>query len=113
MPPLYDYDWNTLSGAYPNGSYTVWIIATNSDTEAAKTKEKVSVIVSNGDLTPVAFSITSPADQAVILDTVTIAASTSDDNEITKVEFYVDDTLVDTDTVASLLTYGIILTKWS
>ncbi|MCK4816338.1 SMP-30/gluconolactonase/LRE family protein, partial [bacterium] len=99
VPPAYDYDWNTESGGYPNGAYTVWIHASNAT--GAKTREKVPVIVANDDLAPVAFSITNPADLEEIRDTETIEASTSDDNGITKVEFYVDDTLVDTDTTST------------
>jgi len=98
VPPSYDYDWNTSSGGYPNGSYTVWILASN--TAGAKTKEKVSVIVSNGDDAPAAFSITNPADLEEIRGTTEITASTSDDLGITKVEFYVDDTPVNIDNVS-------------
>ncbi len=104
----YEFSWDTT--AETNQAYTIWAVATNN--EGAKTKEKVPVIVANNDSAPTAFSITNPADQEQILDTETIAASTSDDLGITKVEFYVDDALVDTDTVASLLTYNYNTYPW-
>ncbi len=99
----YLYGWDTTTGV-SNGPYTIWVVATNN--ESAIIKEKVSVIVSNGDSAPSAFSITNPADQEEIRDTETIQANTSDDLGITKVEFYVDDTPVNTVSVASLPTYS-------
>ncbi len=96
-PSPYLYGWDTT--AETNQAYTIWVVATNN--EGAKTREKVPVIVANNDSAPDAFSITNPADQEQILDTENITASTSDDLGITKVEFYVDDTLVDTDTTAT------------
>jgi len=96
----YEFSWDTTEVA--NGAYTIWVIATNTaDTGEEKTREKVSVIVSNDDSAPAAFSISTPADLAEIRDEVNIQASTSDDKGIDKVEFYVNDTLVDTDTTST------------
>jgi len=96
----FSISWNATGET--RGPYTLWVIATNN--EGARTREKVSVIVAWGD-DPPTCSITSPPDQDEIRDTVTIGASTSDVNGITKVEFYVNNSLVNTVSVASLATY--------
>jgi len=100
-PDPYALNWDT-DPAYANGSYTVWVVATNN--EGAKTKEKVSVIVANGD-DPPSNSITNPSDQDKIMDTVSIQASTSDDKGIAKVEFYINGTKVGEDTDNTDSTY--------
>ncbi|MGB2843636.1 MAG: Ig-like domain-containing protein, partial [Candidatus Aminicenantaceae bacterium] len=92
----YLFGWDTTLET--QGAHTIWVVATNN--EGAKTREKVSVIVANNDDAPVAFSITNPVDQEEIRDEEDIIASITDDNGITKVEFYVNDTLVNTDNVS-------------
>ena len=98
-PPSYDYDWNTSSGSYPNGPYTVWVTATNTNaTDQEKTRDKVAVVVANGD-TPPTVEITSHADQDVVRgEDVTIEATASDNLAIARVEFYVDGAKVGEDT---------------
>lgn len=46
---------------------------------------------------PPAVSITAPSDGEIVSGTVNIGASASDDNEVFKVEFYIDDVLISTD----------------
>jgi uncharacterized protein YjiK len=93
--PPYEHLWDATSET--NGPYTLWAIATNN--EGAKIRERVSVIVAIGDDAPTC-SITNPSNLDDIRDTVSIQASTSDVNGITKVEFYMDDTPVNTDNVS-------------
>jgi hypothetical protein len=51
------------------------------------------------DTTPPTVAVTSPHSGAVVSDTVTLQAQADDDVGVAKVEFYVDDELVQTDTV--------------
>ena len=51
-----------------------------------------------GDTTPPTTSITAPADGATVSGTTSVTASASDNVGVTKVEFYIDSTLVATDT---------------
>lgn len=96
----FEQSWNASKETL--GPYTLWAIATNN--EGAKTREKVSVIVAWGDDAPTC-SITNPSNLDEIRDTVNIQASSSDDNGITKVEFYVDDVKVGEDTDNTDSTY--------
>ncbi|WP_233261806.1 Ig-like domain-containing protein [Vitiosangium sp. GDMCC 1.1324] len=52
------------------------------------------------DVTPPTAAITSPASNAVLRGTVTVAATADDDTSVTKVEFYDGQTLLGTDTSA-------------
>jgi DNA-binding beta-propeller fold protein YncE len=96
----FEQSWTATSET--KGPYTLWAIATNN--EGAKTREKVSVIVAWGDDAPTC-SITNPSNLDEIRDPVNIQASASDDNGITKVEFYVDDVKVGEDTDNTDSTY--------
>ncbi|HYO51657.1 PHB depolymerase family esterase [Archangium sp.] len=55
---------------------------------------------SPGDTTPPTVNVTSPANGATVSGTLTVTASASDAVGVTKVELYVDGTLVSTDTAA-------------
>ncbi len=50
------------------------------------------------DTTAPTVSLTSPNSGATVKDTVTLSATASDNTAVTKVEFYIDSTLVNTDT---------------
>ena len=89
----YKINWNTTT--YTNGPYTLWIIATNN--EGTKTKEKITSTVVNGDSAPT-VSITNPSANETVRGTVNFQVSATDDNAVTKVEFYVDEEKVGTDT---------------
>ncbi|MEE9118701.1 MAG: Ig-like domain-containing protein, partial [Calditrichia bacterium] len=54
----FPYDWDTTAST--NGAYTIWVVATN--TEETASREKVSIVVANGDAAPT-VSITEPTDQ--------------------------------------------------
>ena len=53
-----------------------------------------------GDTTPPTTSITAPANGATVSGTVSVTASASDDVGVTSVEFYIDGSLVATDTTS-------------
>ena len=82
------YQYSLDTTAYTNGAYTIWAVATN--TEGTTSREKVSIVVANGDEAPT-VSITEPTDQEQIMETVDITADASDDVGLAKVEFYADD----------------------
>ncbi len=54
----------------------------------------------SGDLTPPNCSITAPTDGATVSDTVTISATATDNDSVNRVEFYVDGTLLGTDSTS-------------
>jgi hypothetical protein len=56
--------------------------------------------VSLADTTPPTTAITSPTTGATVSGTITISATASDDVGVTKVEFYVDSTLITMSTTA-------------
>ena len=88
----FELAWDTT--AETNGAYIIWVIATNN--EGAKSKEKISVVVANGDAAPT-VSITDPVDLEEVRGTVTVTAGASDDLGIDKVEFYIQGILMSTD----------------
>jgi hypothetical protein len=92
----YSFAWNTTTVA--NGARTLRVVARdaagNSTTSAA-----VNVTVANPvpDTTPPTVAITAPVGGASVANSVSIAANAGDDVGVTKVEFFVDGTLVSTD----------------
>ncbi|MFH1957900.1 MAG: Ig-like domain-containing protein [bacterium] len=88
----YSYSWDTT--AESEGSHTVKVTAYDTANQTASVQHTVTV---DNDPEP-SVSITSPADGATVSGTVSVTASASDDNGISKVEFYIDDTLKATDT---------------
>ena len=88
----FELAWDTT--AETNGAYIVWVIATNN--EGAKSKEKILVVVANGDAAPT-VSITDPVDLEEVRGTVSVTADVSDDLGIDKVEFYIQGILMSTD----------------
>jgi DNA-binding beta-propeller fold protein YncE len=91
--PPFEQSWNTTTET--NGPYTIWVVATNNG--GSKSREKVPVVVANGDVAPT-ITITSPADQDKVKDSIDIKADASDAVGIAKVEYYVDGVKVGEDT---------------
>jgi hypothetical protein len=89
--------WDT--GALLNGGYTVSAKAIDAAGNVG-TSQTVTVTV-GPDTTAPTVSITSPYDGYTARGTVTLYALASDTYGVTKVEFWVDDTLLTTDTTAS------------
>ena len=96
----YSFSWDTTASS--NGAHALtskaYDAAGNSSTSAA-----INVTVSNTitDTQAPSTSITSPANGATVSAIVTVNASASDNVGVTRVEFYVDDSLASTDTTAS------------
>jgi len=98
----YEYDWDI--GPYNNGSHEIKVVAYNTDLKSTETS--ISVVVNkegSADVAPTIL-ITNLKDDAVIRGEVIIKANVSDDWGITKVEFYVDETLQDSKTLSPTLT---------
>jgi subtilisin family serine protease len=91
----YSLSWNTVPHA--GGVRTLTAKAFNGATLVG-TSETVSVTVQ--DITPPTLAITSPAAGAVVSGNVPITVSTSDNVGVVRVDFYVDSTLVGSDSTA-------------
>ncbi len=96
----YNASWNTTTVA--DGSHI--IKATATDTMGQTVSDTITVTVDNVDEPPT-VEITSPVDGATVSGTITIEASAGDDREVSKVDFYINDTLLATDTVSPYLYY--------
>ena len=84
--------WNSTSVA--DGSHTITAKAT--DTIEQTSTDSITVSVDNVD-DPPTVEITSPVDGATVSGTITIEASAGDDRGVSKVDFYINDTLLATD----------------
>ncbi|MFC2158929.1 Ig-like domain-containing protein, partial [Acidobacteriota bacterium] len=87
------YQWRWDSEQYSIGSHTV--LARAYDTAGQTAEDSIDVEVVDN---PPVVDITSPASGTVVTDTIEIRATASDDNGVTKVNFYVDDQLKHSDT---------------
>ncbi len=98
----YSYSWNTTTVS--NGIHL--LTAKAYDAAGNSTiSTPVSVIVSNTvspgpDTIPPVVAITSPSSGQTLSSVVTLAASATDNIGVTKVNFYKNNTLIDTDTTA-------------
>lgn len=84
----------TVTGLDPNRAY--YFAATTYN--ASGTESSYSNIVTVSEAAPPTVSITSPAANATISGTISVAASAADNVGVTKVEFYRDGILLATDT---------------
>jgi subtilisin family serine protease len=92
----YSWGWNTTTAT--DGSHT--IDAKAYDGAGQTDSDQITVTVSNADSTPPTATITNPADGSEVSGTVIVMASASDNEGVTKVEFYMDGELKSTDTVS-------------
>ncbi|WNG25329.1 S8 family serine peptidase [Cystobacter fuscus] len=92
------YTWSWATRTLPNGPYTLTALA--HDVAGNVAQSTVNVLVDNDFTPPSEPVITSPAAGATVSGTVSIQVAASDDRQVTKVEFFVDGTLVGTDTTA-------------
>ena len=97
----YEYLWDVTAEVdgvkvYSNGEYEIKAVAYN--TQNKSTEAAISVVVNDGGDSPPKLSITNPLDGATVMLTVSIKADASDFEGIDRVEFYLDDTLLGTDT---------------
>ncbi|MFY0571258.1 PHB depolymerase family esterase [Archangium lansingense] len=93
--------------AYANRTVILKFIVTATDTGSTLTRAKAwvdSISVgppsASADTTPPTVNVTAPANAATVSGTVDVTASASDAVGVSKVEFYIDGALADTDTVA-------------
>ena len=94
--PPWSGTWNTTTATA--GTHTITVRATD-DVGQQKTSGGRTVTVDNS-AKPTLVSLTVPAAGASLANTVTMNGAASDDGGVTLVEFYVDDHVVGTDTVA-------------
>ncbi len=92
---------------YANRTVTLKFVATATDTGSTASRAKAwvdSITVgppsASADTTPPTVNVTAPANGATVSGTVDVTASASDAVGVQKVEFYVDGSLVETDTAA-------------
>ena len=90
----YTFTWNTT--AEPTGSYTLTTHASDS-LGNVEISAPVNVIVDR-DTTPPTVSITSPSAGDTLRGPVSVQATATDQSQVTRVELYVDGSLMGTDT---------------
>ncbi len=96
----YEYSWDTTSET--NGSFSLKVVASDAAGNSAS-DDDTSVTVNNttpDTEDPTGVNITAPANAAEVSGTVTIIASASDNVGIADVKFYINNTLVSTDTTS-------------
>jgi len=93
------YTWNWDTTSVSDGSYTIKVKAYDKVGNSAVATLNVKV-----DHTAPTVSITSPTDGATVSGTVSIKASATDSNDISKIELYIDGVKV-TESTTSSLTY--------
>ena len=89
----YSLSWDTRTAA--NGTHALTVRAYDT-AGLVGTSPEVSVTVNN-DVTPPTVAFSAPAEGAVILGTVSLSATASDNVAVTKVEFYEGTTLLGAD----------------
>ncbi|MGZ6004738.1 MAG: Ig-like domain-containing protein [Candidatus Saccharimonadales bacterium] len=110
----YSYSWSTC--AIPNGNYALTAKA-NDSAGNTTTSTAVNVTISNtsscGDTQAPTTSITSPVAGSILSGTTNAVSATASDNVgVTKVELYIDGSLVATD-VASPYSFNINTTSYA
>ncbi len=85
--PPYTYSWNTLLSS--NGTTTLTAISTDTSGNTSTVSEAVNVY-NAPDTTPPSVSITSPAANATVSNTITLTASSTDNRAVANVQFQVN-----------------------
>lgn len=88
--------WDTTSA--PDGTHQVTATATDGPGQTGS--DSVSVDVDNVD-SPPTLSLTSPSDGALVKGALTVTADATDDQGVSRVEFFVDGTSIGVDTSGS------------
>lgn len=94
--PSISWTWATRS--LTNGSYT--LLAKAYDVAGNSSQSTVDVVVDNDVTPPQQPVITSPTDGSSVSGTVSIQATATDDRQVARVDFFVDGTLLGSDTSA-------------
>jgi hypothetical protein len=95
---------NLVSSSYPNGSYTLRVFAYDSSGNRAVSSR--SLTIKNATSTPTSdakptISFTAPANNATVSALTTCQVSAKDDKGVKQVQFFMDNTLLSTDTTSS------------
>ena len=93
----YSYTFQTRH--YMNGPHTIRAIARDYSYNET-TSELVNIVIDNADDSAPTATITSPNVDQVVSGTVPFSVSAYDNDTVTKVEFYADDNLIDSDTIS-------------
>ncbi|MFT3713746.1 MAG: Ig-like domain-containing protein [Archangium sp.] len=93
--PPYSMNWNTASTT--NGTHGIFARAYDSSNNSAWS-DTILVTVNNADTTAPSVAFTNPASGATLYGTVTVTATASDNNAVTRVELYDGATLLGTST---------------
>ena len=94
-PFSFSLNTTTLS----NSSHSLTAVASNAAGQTTNSAV-VSISVTNAGTTPPSVSVTSPSTGATLSGVVTVSATATDNVGVTKVEFYLDNTLRATDTAS-------------
>lgn len=89
--PPYNYDWDT--GPFSSGDHTIKAVAYDTSNQT----DQDSITLTIPEDKPPSVNISSPADGVTVIQTVTIKANATDDKGVSRVEFYVDNSLLKTD----------------
>lgn len=92
----YEYSWNTTG--YDDGAHIVKTVVTNIQNKTNTTQ--TTVVVNNSNDEAPTVEITSPSEGDTVRLQTTIKATATDATGISKVEFYVDDRLINTATAS-------------
>src|SRR5688572_17247090 len=91
---------NLVSTNYPNGNYTLRAVAYDSAGNQASSSRSITIKNTTTDAKPT-ISFSAPANNATISGLTTCRVNASDDRGIARVQFFVDGTLLSTDTSSS------------
>lgn len=94
---------NLVSSSYPNGNYTLRVFAYDSAGSRAVSSRSLTIKNSTSSTTDAkpAVSFSAPANNATVGALTTCRVNASDDKGIKQVQFFMDDTLIGTDTSSS------------
>jgi len=88
----YSYNWNTIG--LTEGSHTLKLIAYSTQNKTAQ--QEVTVIVNNSNDQLPKVAVSNPIDGQILVGTVAIKATASDDKGIARVDYFLDDVLLGT-----------------
>jgi Big-like domain-containing protein len=92
---------NLVSSSYPNGNYILRVFAY--DSAGNKAISSRSIVIKNGTVSDAkpTISFTAPANNATVSAVTTCTVSAKDDKGVKQVQFFMDGTLLSTDTTSS------------
>ena len=91
---------NLVSTNYPNGNYTLRAVAYDSAGNQASSSRSITIKNTTTDAKPT-ISFSAPANNATVSGLTTCQVSAKDDKSVKQVQFFMDGTLLSTDTTSS------------